>query len=222
MLFVPATPRSELIRTLQRADREFIKLYKTPPIRFIERVGRKLADHLSSSDLWGETACGRPGCLLCGREGGNWNIQDDQAPPLDQVVLDSRLSPATTGMELRKGRNLKCWTESVLYCLECEPCARVGTRAWYVGETSRSGFERGKEHNKDGLNTNEHSAMVKHGWDYHQLEDDQVPQFRMRVVRIFRGVLQRQVAQAIAIEMAMPDLLLNSKSEWGYPQIPHL
>ena len=125
-------------------------------------------------------------------------------------------------MKLNKGKNLKCWTESVLYCLECELCLKAGTQAWYVGETSRSGFERGEEHNKDGLNASEYLAMVKHGWDYHQLEDDQVPQFRMRVVRSFRGALQHQVAQAIAIEMAKPDILLNSKSEWGYPQIPRL
>ena len=71
VMFVPATPLSELLHALRKADREFVKLYGSKPIKFAERTGRKIAHALSSTDLWGKLSCGRVNCLPCGVTGGN-------------------------------------------------------------------------------------------------------------------------------------------------------
>ena len=186
VMFVPATPRSDLMRSLQSADRSFCKLYGRRPIKFAERTGRKLTDVLMSADLWGETACGRQDCLPCGLQAGNWEPSDGPEPP-------EPLPPSprqTDGLMLEPSKNIKCWTESILYKLECLPCARVGTLAWYIGETSRSAFERGDEHVRNALNASDESAIAKHGWDYHGLQDNEVPLFTMMIIRSFRGALQ--------------------------------
>ena len=64
--------------------------------------------------------------------------------------------------------------------------------------------------------------MTMHGWEEHGLGQDSTPRFRMVLLRSFDKAMKRQIAQAVAIEMAKPDKLLNSKSEWGFPKIPRL
>ena len=98
----------------------------------------------------------------------------------------------------------------------------LGRTAWYIGETRRSGYERGGEHYTKSLNQAEAFYLSKHGWEEHGLEAEMTPRFRMTVTRFFRNTMQQQIAQAVAIEMAKPDYLLNSKSEWGFPRIPRL
>ena len=108
----------------------------------------------------------------------------------------------------------------MLYTITCLPCAARNIRSIYIGETSRSAYEGGEEHNQGSLNDSEASALNKHGWETHALPKGSTPQFSMTIVRSFRGALQQQVAQAVAILTADVHHLLNSKAEWGFPQIP--
>ena len=43
----------------------------------------------------------------------------------------------------------KCTTEGVGYNIECWPCRLKGRKYLYIGETSRSSYQRGKEHLND-------------------------------------------------------------------------
>ena len=54
------------------------------------------------------------------------------------------------------------------------------------------------------------------------MDFESTPRFRMVLLRSFPKAMQRQIAQAVAIEMSRPDKLLNSRSEWGFPRIPRL
>ena len=72
------------------------------------------------------------------------------------------------------------------------------------------------------LNDTESFYLSKHGWGKHGFGPESTDKFRMVLIRTFRWAMHRQIVQAIEIEMSKPDILLNSKSEWGYPKIPRL
>ena len=67
-----------------------------------------------------------------------------------------------------------------------------------MGETARSLHERMTEHWKDAEGGKEESHMVQHVGEAHQGE---APEFNFKVVRGFKSSLDRQVAEAIRIEM---------------------
>ena len=67
----------------------------------------------------------------------------------------------------------------------------------YVGETSRSIFERGKEHWEGAKKGAENNHMVRHVKMEHK--DEGAPNFSLRVVKHYKTALARQVAEAVRI-----------------------
>ena len=71
VMFIPSTPRGELLNTLKETDRDFRKGTNIKPIKFIERAGISLTDTLVDSNPWGKNKCGRSECFVCrGEKGG--------------------------------------------------------------------------------------------------------------------------------------------------------
>ena len=94
----------------------------------------------------------------------------------------------------------------------------------YIGETSRSGYERGREHWDMKEKYNEKSHMLKHCLLQHsELEPEKV-RFGMRVRQQFKTALERQVGEAVAIleEKEKGIELLNSKSEFNRCSLPRI
>ena len=89
----------------------------------------------------------------------------------------------------------------------------------YVGETSRSIYERTSEHHEKARSMDEGSFMVKHWFTSHPEEEEQ-PGFRFRVVGRFKDCLTRQLKEAV--RMGHRPGNLNSKGEWGSCNIPRL
>ena len=73
VIFVPSTPRGELVKRLREADDQFRRGSKVRAIKFIERAGISLKDKLVSSNPWGEQKCGRVACFICRGEKGGMN-----------------------------------------------------------------------------------------------------------------------------------------------------
>ena len=70
-MFIPSTPRGELLKLFKEADNDFRKGTKIKPIKFIERAGVSIADTLVDSNPWGDAKCGRQDCFICkGEKGG--------------------------------------------------------------------------------------------------------------------------------------------------------
>ena len=91
----------------------------------------------------------------------------------------------------------------------------------YVGESARTGFERGTEHEADYEKGAEDSHMFKHWQNEH--ENEEKPQFSMKILRRHRSAFVRQINEAVLIEMhCEQDQILNSKSEYNRCQIPRL
>ena len=96
--------------------------------------------------------------------------------------------------------------------------------AKYIGESSRSAYERGKEHVADYKGLNETSHILKHALIAHEGKDIADIEFGMRVTSTFRSALERQISEAVKIEREyrVGKMLLNSKSEFNRCEIPRL
>jgi hypothetical protein len=82
----------------------------------------------------------------------------------------------------------------------------------YIGETSRSLFERSMEHYRDMESFSHKSHIVKH-WVLQHPELETAPSFKFKILEQYKDCLSRQVGEAIKI-LYSPDVLLNSKSEY--------
>ena len=87
----------------------------------------------------------------------------------------------------------------------------------YIGETGRSGYERGLEHLKDFENCDENSHILKHYLMYHRDMKRSDMRFGMRLRQCFRTPIERQIGEAVAIdrESRFGTVLMNSKSEYN-------
>ena len=102
--------------------------------------GMPLSRLLPSTNPWGPGDCGRADCPVC-----------------DQGVEKSQ----------------NCKKRNILYESSCKLCQvdgkkdgkldqKDGSKGVYVGESSRSMYERGKEHRTGGKDKAEHSHQWKH------------------------------------------------------------
>ena len=89
----------------------------------------------------------------------------------------------------------------------------------YVGESSRSLYERTKEHRADAVGDAPDSHMRKHWRDSHP-EMREMPQFRFKIVMSFKDSLSRQVAESVRIDMRGE--VINSKSVYSRNRLPRL
>ena len=198
ILFVAQTPRGELARRMRETIRNMEPTLGFK-VKVVERAGQTLGSKFPLSTLWEGAKCGRTDCTTC-----------------EQMVEDRP----------------KCTSKSLVYeniCIKCNPGAtnkgeleqvKSDIPTIYVGETSRSIFERSKEHweGAKGGATNNH--MLKHQSLEHGGEQ---PEFAMKVVRNFRTALARQVAEAVRIRRRGGEgAILNSRGEFNRSHIPRL
>ena len=91
----------------------------------------------------------------------------------------------------------------------------------YVGETSRSIYERSREHWSDWRRKEDKSHIAKHQEQAH--EGAREPEFIMKVVKSYRSALSRQIGEAVRIRRRGGDgRILNSKAEYSRCRIPRL
>ena len=86
-------------------------------------------------------------------------------------------------------------------CNKCTECNNI-----YVGETSRSAYTRGKEHEKSLSNKEERSALWKHCKEKH---NNEVQRFQMSVTGLYpNDAMLRQISQGVRIEKVAGDSLI--------------
>ena len=81
----------------------------------------------------------------------------------------------------------------------------------YVGESARSLYERASEHWEGAMSGKEENHMLEHLAASHR--DVQLPSFRFRVVKKCKTALERQVREAVRIEMR--GNILNKKGMYN-------
>ena len=70
----------------------------------------------------------------------------------------------------------------------------------YIGETSRSAFERGLEHSNDCRLFSTSSHFLKHYLDRHTDDEIESVKMRMRMMKQQRSAYQRQIHESVAIQ----------------------
>ena len=168
-------------------------------VRVTERGGTTLGSLLSNKNLWAGNPCGRRECRTCMQEG-------EKKEP--------------------------CTKRNVVYESECGVCNPAGSRkladreglaekrdipSLYVGETARSIMERAGEHWADGLAGKEESHMADHQAMAHEGEQ---PQFNFSVIKQCTSSLERQVREAVRIQMR--GLVLNRKGTFNRCKLTRL
>ena len=169
-------------------------------VRVTERGGSTLGSLLSNKNLWSGIECGRVECQPCKQPG-------DKKEP--------------------------CTTKNIVYESECSSCNPEGSRrtsdktglteqrdtpSLYVGETSRSLKERAGEHWADAEGWKDESHMVEHQMLAHRGADN--PAFRFKVDKKCGSSLERQVREAVRIQMR--GLVLNKKGTYNRCKLTRL
>ena len=196
VLFVDNTEGGELVTRMKDLTRRLSASIGIG-IKVVERNGNPLRSRFSLNNLWDGAPCGRGECTTC-----------------------------TQGAELLP----KCTKSSVVYENICRKCNEeaggkkelevVKEGSTYVGESSRTLYERGKEHHKDWESKKERSHILKHQGATHPGEE---PDFVLRPVRYYRTALSRQVGEAVRIRRrGGAGSILNSKAEFDRCWIPRL
>ena len=103
-----------------------------------------------------------------------------------------------------------CRRENLTYVMTCGTCSVNGVRKVYWGETSRTLYQRGKEHWSAYLSESDKSALHKHCLlDHPQIS----PDWKIKVYNYHQRPLRRQIEEGVLINNALEGELLNSKSE---------
>ena len=92
----------------------------------------------------------------------------------------------------------------------------------YIGETNRSVYERGWEHQNDYSNLSTKSHMLKHAVEMHQGEGMMNVKFGMKVVRFLKTAWDRQILESCEIQGNRGHHLLNSRSEYNRCALPRM
>ena len=110
-----------------------------------------------------------------------------------------------------------CRKTEVTYEVGCKKCD-----GRYVGQTSRNGYTRGREHTEDIIKKNKESPFVVHSEEKHG-ERARVEDYKMKITGIYRGdATKRQVAEAIKIQHAQGSTLINRQDEWRQVRLPRI
>ena len=196
VMFVPWTSRGLLAAKLRLQEDRLADLTGFR-IRYTEEGGTQLWRFFNTG-LAAGLECGRAQCVTCG--------QDDEV-------------------------KINCFTRSVVYesvCLICHPDGRKAKNGeemiqdgngTYTGETSRSIFERVREHSDNATSLDKDSHMVKH-WFLEHPEKEEMPNFKFKIVGKYGDCLTRQIKEAVRISHRPGTL--NSKGEFGGGRIPRL
>ena len=91
----------------------------------------------------------------------------------------------------------------------------------YLGETSRSSYQRGREHLKEIQEATPTHPLVIHNIEEHGGETQEI---LMRTLTTHLSAMERQVQESLNIiqESKKPGNCLNVKSEWAGSKIPGL
>ena len=99
-----------------------------------------------------------------------------------------------------------CRRSNVTYLIEC---TRQGCRYQYVGETSRNGISRGKEHLKGLEKRDQDSVLAQHIREFHESDFSAPPchQFKMCIKQSHETAMNRLVTEAVKIDTSTKPLM---------------
>ena len=108
---------------------------------------------------------------------------------------------------------------NLVYSNQCLDCKEKGKVSIYLGETSKSAYERGGDHVTDYKSKKEDSHILKHQVTEH---NQAAPRYQFRILARFQSALMRQVTEAVLIRRQEEGTVLNSKGVFNRCSLPRL
>ena len=214
VMFVPFTNGSELAKKL-RENESNIKNITKHKIKIIERTGTKLQDLLTKADPWKGTDCSRENCLLCFTKQKTEKLTTQDCHKRN-IVYETRC--LTCEMEQRDKIE-----EMELEQHEKKKLIGKIKLFKYIGETSRSSFERGWEHTNDMAQLKPGSHMLKHALLNHKEQEMEQVVFGMKIIRTCTSSFERQIYESVTIQQERKEhFVLNSRSEYNRCSLPRI
>ena len=172
---------------MQSADDVFSREHNQPRVRFTERGEPTIGFESLRSNPWAsEWSCGRRDCVPC-----------ESRLKLAAEVEEASEKGSRSLPKKESSTIPDCTTESIGYTIECAECRTRGVIRRYIGETSRSGYTRGKEHWTAIENGEADHPMVKLTWEEH---DGRKPEIVMRILTKHSNPLERMTTEAVEIQ----------------------
>jgi hypothetical protein len=214
VLFVPHTVGSTLAKRLREAEENLLQStgYK---LKIVERSGTKLEDLLHRSDPFKGQDCTRQNCMLCltkNHTGKNTTQECSKRNLVYQIYCITCKERDIEKIKDAGGEDKKRTQEQI---------KNVRLHK-YIGETSRSCFERSQEHKNDMHQLKPSSHMLRHALDQHDGEQLTRIKFGMEVVKYTRTSFERQILESVIIQQNISHNILNSKSEYNRCSLPRL
>ena len=218
-MFIPYTKHPELAQRM-RDNEEKMESMTGYRLKIVERGGTKLVDMLHKANPWAGQDCARSGCLLCETKKyeGKRNSQDCRKRNcVYQTYCITCMERQDQDLERRhegKNTNKK----------EMEMEKNKIKRYIYIGETNRSVFERGLEHQNDVVACKTSSHILRHLLDQHEEEEKEWDNIRfgMKIIKNTRTAFERQILESVEIQKARTQNILNNKSEYIRCALPRL
>ena len=213
-MFIPYTPNGELAKILRDNENKLEELTGTR-LKLVERTGSKLVDLITRSNPWQGLDCQRENCLLCFTKSETEKLKTQECTKRN-IVYETRCRTCEDNEKTRieeleldeKSKNEELKNLKIFK---------------YVGETSRSAFERGWEHLNDMATLNKKSHMLKHVIMNHPGEDMANVKFGMKFLKFCQTSFERQVLKAVTIRKERKHHhLLNSRTEYNRCSLPRL
>ena len=110
--------------------------------------------------------------------------------------------------------------QGLVYRLSCETCKEGEKKVSYVGETSRTAYDRGLEWLTSLRRGDSSNPLEAHALEEHP---NAPREFKMEILKMAESPLIRQITEAMLItEYGESSTILNSKGEWGQNLPPRL
>ena len=207
VIHVPCTPNSGLIDELREGEAQMTRITGVR-FKFEEKAGMQLSRVICKTDPWAGQDCERVDCPMC-----------------------------ETTMQVEGAKGQDCSKRNVLYLTWCQDCKdRDEKKAIdegrdpgnvplykYLGESARSSYERGIEHQNDRRLMSTGSHMMKHLMKNHREEDHDKIKFRMCVLKYHCSAYERHIHESVAIQNARQHHhILNSRAKYNRCALPRL
>ena len=201
VMFVPHTHNSALAKNLREIENNLGGMTGSK-IKIVEKSGVKLEDILTSSNPWKGQLCNRLDCLLC-----TTKLKTDKNNKQDCSKRNLVYETHCATCETRERKRIEAEIEGKA---EREKRIKEIKQFKYIGETSRSVYERSREHVSDMEQLKPSSHLLKHIVDKHEKENPGEIEFGLRVLKYTRSSFERQILESVIIQQERHHFLLNS------------
>ena len=200
VLFCPPTPGSKLAKALRDVATKTVLM----KIKVVEKAGVKLRSQIPGLQVKEECQNEKDTCFIHSN-GGKGNCRRESIVYKGTCVTCKERGPSSVKNKKGEIRRVE---------------ERSEKSSIYIGESSRSGYQRGLQHMSalEKPKDNIQNAFAKHIVENHKWDNNRT-EFKIDIVKGFKTAFERQIWEGVEIHSAKVDILMNSKLDHFQPAV---